>query len=232
MSGHEKFERIEPIGETEGSKKLAPSDMSGAEDPSKAKFEAALEKADPSRVEVRRSIASVENSTIEAKKASLLDLATQATSEGSKVTPTPKSLSEQAGHLQSQLRRPRAVLLESGTLPLDAKTVTTLSGHIEHVERSLREASKIATGVEVGGKVPTEQSPGVRFLSYVTESEKHLSNMVAEIEAMELSKDKLTPAKLLAIQVKLGFVQQELEFFTTVLNKALESTKTIMNVQI
>jgi len=44
--------------------------------------------------------------------------------------------------------------------------------------------------------------------------------------------DKLTAGRLLAVQVKLSFVQQELEFFTNVLNKALESTKTIMNIQV
>jgi hypothetical protein len=37
---------------------------------------------------------------------------------------------------------------------------------------------------------------------------------------------------MLAMQVKVGFVQQEMEFFTGMLNKALESTKTLMNVQV
>jgi hypothetical protein len=37
---------------------------------------------------------------------------------------------------------------------------------------------------------------------------------------------------MLRIQLKVGYITQEVEFFTAVLNKALESTKTIMNVQV
>jgi hypothetical protein len=161
-----------------------------------------------------------------------LDFATKATSEGSKITPTPKTLSDQAANLKNQLQRPRAVLLDASNVSFDAKTTTTLSGHIEHMDRSLRDASKLATGVETGSQIPTDKPPAVRFLSFLTDSDKNLSNLVSEINTMEMSKDKITASKMLALQVKLGFVQQELEFFTTVLNKALESTKTIMNVQI
>ena len=43
---------------------------------------------------------------------------------------------------------------------------------------------------------------------------------------------QITPANMLAIQMKMGYVQQQIELFTSLLNKALESTKTIMNVQV
>jgi hypothetical protein len=43
---------------------------------------------------------------------------------------------------------------------------------------------------------------------------------------------QFTAADMLAMQIKVGYVQQEIEFFTSLLNKALESTKTIMNVQV
>lgn len=232
MPGHEEYKRVEPIGEAEGPSKLAPTDTSETDAPAKAKFDAALEKADTSRVERRVDIASAEATVNETKKQSLLDLATKATSEGTKVTPTTKTLSDQAANLKNQLQRPRAILLDAGNIPIDSKSAATLSNHLEHIDRSLRDATKLATGVEVGTVPQQNKSPAVRFLSYLTESDKQLSNFVSEMQAMELSKDKLTPAKLLACQVKLGFIQQELEFFTTVLNKALESTKTIMNVQI
>jgi len=232
MAEHEHFKRVEPIGEAQGSKVVGPADTSDMDGPSKAKFDAALERADTSKIERRQDIASTENVSLEAKKASLLDLATKATSEGSKITPTPKTLSDQAADLRSQLQRPRAVLLDAGNVPFDAKTTTTLSGHIEHMDRALRDATKLATGVETGTQISPEKPPAIRFLSYLTESDKHLSNLVTEINAMEASRSKLTPAKMLALQIKLGFVQQELEFFTSVLNKGLEATKTIMNVQI
>jgi len=44
--------------------------------------------------------------------------------------------------------------------------------------------------------------------------------------------NQLSPATMLLIQIKVGYIQQEIELFTSMLNKALESTKTIMNVQV
>jgi hypothetical protein len=49
---------------------------------------------------------------------------------------------------------------------------------------------------------------------------------------MHLNNKEITPANMLRIQMKVSYMQQEIEFFTAVLNKALESTKTIMNVQV
>ena len=227
------YKRVEPIGEAEGPTKLKLSDTTESDASAKAKFEAAVEKADTSKVERRVDIAS-EPAVNETKKQSLLDLATKATNVPQKVAPTPKMLSDQATSLKNQIARPRAVLLEAADAPLDGQSIATLSSHLEHINRSLRDVTKLTTGVDVetAPSITAEKSPAIRFLSYLTESDKQLSNLVTEIDAMQNSKTQLTPAKLLAVQIKLGFVQQELEFFTTVLNKALESTKTIMNVQI
>ena len=96
----------------------------------------------------------------------------------------------------------------------------------------------MTTGVEVGSSLVSgataagEKSPAVRFLSFLTESDRKLGHFVDELNSLQLGGQKLTPDKLFAVQVKLSFIQTEVEFFTATLNKALESTKTLMNVQI
>jgi len=167
-----------------------------------------------------------------------MDIATQASPTPSKVTPTPKQLESQAADLRRQMNRPRAVLIDTvenqpAVLSnLNPNDVNTLSGHIEHVDRELQDVSQLTTGVEVGSSIPKEKSPGVRFLNFLTESDKKLGTIVDEISNLQKSPNRLTPSTLLAVQVKLGFIQTEMEFFTATLNKALESTKTLMNVQI
>lgn len=232
MTDHGKFEKIEPIGESEPKRKLQFEPDTDIEGPAKLKFSEAVSKADTSNVQPRTDIALADPSTVEQKKQSLMDLSLAKATDAQKGTPTVKSIADQATDIKAQIERPRAVLLANENLPIDPKWTTSLTSHIEHVDRGLRDASKIVTGVEVGSGVAPEKPPMMKFLSYLSEGDKRLSATVDEINALSSKEGRLSPEKLLAVQVKLGFVQQELEFFSAVLNKALESTKTVMNVQI
>jgi hypothetical protein len=49
---------------------------------------------------------------------------------------------------------------------------------------------------------------------------------------MHLNGKEISPANMLRIQMKVGYIQQEVEFFTAVLNQALQATKTVFNVQV
>lgn len=226
-------ERVEPISGSEPKKGV----QMEAEDagPSKVKFDEAVRNADPSKVERRDIPAGVEPATSEAvKRQSLIQLASApGPSEPPKVTPTPKDLEGQAADLRRQLERPRAVLLDSSTTTvLSPADVAKLSGHLEHVDQGLRDVSRLTKGVEIGSALTEEKPVAVRFLKFLTESDRRLGGFVDEIKGINTGERRLTPEVLLAVQVKFGFIQNELEFFTTTLNKALESTKTIMNVQI
>jgi hypothetical protein len=238
MPSHEDFKRIEPISGSEPTKVQFSTEATEGEGPSKVKFDDAVARADPSKVERRDIAAAQEPAIAEAKKPSLMEIATRVTVEPAKVTPTPKTLADQAADLRRQMERPRAVLMdEIQSRPavvenLKPSDIDSLSGHIEHVDRGLRDVSQLTTGVEIGSLVPKEKSPAVKFLSFLTESDKKLGNFVDELKGLKMGQQRLTPETLFAIQVKLGFIQTELEFFTATLNKALESTKTLMNVQI
>jgi hypothetical protein len=235
---HEEFKKVEAISGSEPKKVQLSSEVPEGEGPSKVKFDEAVSRADISKVERRDIAAAQEPVVAEAKKPSLMDVATQVTSEPTKVTPTPKQLASQAADLRRQMERPRAVLLDANeTMPavvgnLNPNDVNLLSGHLEHMDRALRDVTQLTTGVETGTMIPKEKSPAVRFLTLLTESDKKLGGIVDEINNLQTSQQRLTPSNLFAIQIKLGFVQTEMEFFTATLNKALESTKTLMNVQI
>jgi hypothetical protein len=233
------YEKIEPVSGAEGSRLRAT-----ASDPQdalrKADFESAIEKADVPKVE-RREVAAVspppvEVQTTQPAKESLMELAKKTTQEVPKVAPTPSDLSTQAARLHQRLQTVEAGLtrIQNVEVQLPDATVKKLSTHIEHIDQGLRDVTKLTKGVEVGAiqAIGKDKPPLVRFLSYLTESDKKLNTFFDELGGLKIGEQKLTPDVLMAIQIKMGFISQELDFFTSMLNKALESTKTVMNVQI
>lgn len=108
-----------------------------------------------------------------------------------------------------------------------------LKNRLSHIDDTLKIALSKA-GLEY---TPPVQAAGVtnpieKFLGYLTHGQhqlEHLGQAIAQVQSKGM---EVTPADMLAIQVKVNQIQQELEFFTNILNKALESTKTLMNVQV
>ena len=237
------YKKVEPISGSEPRKvEIGQTAGGGDEGPSKVKFDEAVSRADPSKVQRREVSTPPEALVKETTKPSLMEVATKVTQQTTQVTPTPKSLAGQSSDLRRQIQRPRAVLIaEMEQNPTVVQNigvyaqneVAQATGHMEHIDRGLRDISAMTSSVEVGSSIPSgEKSPAVRFLSFLTESDKKLGNFVDEINSLKLGEKRLSPETLFAIQIKLGFVQTELEFFTATLNKALESTKTLMNIQI
>lgn len=108
-----------------------------------------------------------------------------------------------------------------------------LNNKLTHINENLRIALSAAGVENVPPPSPvSSNNPIERFLGFLTDGQVQLTNLAKEVDMMHKNKDNVNPAAILAVQIKVGFVQQELEFFSSVLNKALESTKTIMNVQV
>lgn len=108
-----------------------------------------------------------------------------------------------------------------------------LKNKLTHINENLRIALSAAGVESVPPPTQTASSnPIDRFLGFLTDGQSQLNSIAKEVETMHLNKNNLNAASMLAVQIKVGFIQQELEFFSSVLNKALESTKTIMNVQV
>ena len=75
--------------------------------------------------------------------------------------------------------------------------------------------------------------PFSMFFGFITNGEKQLYGLEKELSAF--GKDNgahFTPADMLRVQLKLSHVSQQLELFTSMLNKGLESSKTVLNTQI
>lgn len=148
-----------------------------------------------------------------------------------KVEPT--QLVAQADEVINQIESIKKKLA-TPNLEIKPNTQTLLQNKLSHIDENLRVALSKA-GVEYTPAPHAENklvNPIDRFLGFLTHGQEQLKSLSGEVELMHLNNKEITPANMLRIQMKVGYVQQEIEFFTAVLNKALESTKTIMNVQV
>lgn len=123
--------------------------------------------------------------------------------------------------------------LATPNLEVKPSVQNLLKRKLTHIDDNLKVALDRA-GIEY--KDITKQdlqgisNPIERFLGMLADGQGKLDRVTSEISAMDPK--SIQPTDLLTMQVKLNFVQQELEFFTNLLNKSLESTKTMMNVQV
>lgn len=145
---------------------------------------------------------------------------------------SPQDLVAQSQEVIAQIQEIKDKLA-SPHLELKDSVQHLLRNKLSHIDESLKIALTKA-GVEYKIPEPTTHSnnPIERFLGFLTDGQNQLVHLSDELKTMHLRNGEISPASMLAVQIKVGYVQQELEFFTGMLNKALESTKTIMNVQV
>lgn len=145
----------------------------------------------------------------------------------------PKNLVAQADEVVKQIDTIKTKLASS-ELQLKPATQTLLQNKLSHIDENLRVAMSKA-GLEYNPTAHLENktvNPIERFLGFLTNGQAQLASLGEEINQMHLNNKEISPANMLRIQMKVGYISQEIEFFTAVLNKALDSTKTLMNVQV
>lgn len=176
-----------------------------------------------------RSIQTVEGSTT----SSLMDEVRNLNTKVDGISKaSPKELIDQAKDVIAQIDGVKEKLA-SPNLELKSSVQNLLKSKLTHIDESLKVAMNRA-GIEYTPEMTTSKSlsnPIEQFMGYLTHGQYQLNRLANDVQFMSSSKN-FTPADMLAIQIKVGFVQNELEFFSNLLNKALESTKTIMNVQV
>lgn len=98
---------------------------------------------------------------------------------------------------------------------------------------SLIRSAATKLGVKVGAPPAalSRQNPIARFLSMVNDSQVQLQAAQAQLQAVD-KKGHVNPGQLLLIQIKLSKAQQELEYSSVLLSKAVEDVKTLFNIQI
>lgn len=147
---------------------------------------------------------------------------------------SPKDLIAKAEEVIRQIESVKETLA-TPNLELKGSVQTLLKNKLSHIDENLKVALN-RTGVEYVPEAINPQnnlvSPIERFIGFLTHGQNQLQQLAQNVEMMHLNQKDINPATMLAIQIKVGYVQQEIELFTNMLNKSLESIKTIMNVQI
>lgn len=99
-----------------------------------------------------------------------------------------------------------------------------------------------AANTKMGAKAPEEQAAPLgggagggimgKFLNYIGDGQANLAAAQQQLMNLKGKGDALKPADFLAIQVKLAHAQQEIEYASIMLSKAVDDFKTLMNIQL
>lgn len=178
---------------------------------------------------------SIEIRSSEGEKGSLMDQVRELNSKVESVSKaSPDVLVAQTQDVIKKIEDVKTQLA-SPDLQLKDSVQNLLKNKLSHIDDSLKVVMNRA-GLEYTPQAAGTQSglitPIDRFLGFLTHGQYQLQKLASDVQMMHLNKEEISPASMLAIQIKVGYIQQEIEFFANMLNKALESTKTIMNVQI
>lgn len=229
---YEKIEEIKKIEKNAKAAENSPEIETGAErmPPNKEKFDSLVNKVD---IVDKAEALPPENRRVDTKRVSLMDEVRsldRSVSEVHKITPD--KLVAQAQDLVAKMEEVKGKL-NTPDLEIKGSVQNLLRNKLSHIDENLKIALQKA-GVEYKApqKVEAPKNPIDRFLGFLTDGQHQLNTLANDVNLMHLNKKEIAPASMLAIQIKVGFIQQELEFFAALLNKTLESTKTIMNVQV
>lgn len=145
---------------------------------------------------------------------------------------TPESIKAQAQSVIGQIESLKSQLANPSQ-EFRSSLSSVLKNKLSHIDDNLRIAlSKAGVEYATPPQLQGTTNPLERFIGYLTHGQYQLENLSQTIDNLNLKDGQVSQAKMLSLQMRLGFVQQEIEFFTSVLNNALQSVKTIMNVQV
>lgn len=190
------------------------------------------EKFDSLMVDKTREIAPIEANTMDNSRVGLIDEMNKLNNKVDNLkTASPEQFLAQAQDVTGQMEKLKAKL-STTTSPINGASEDVLKNKLTHIDENIKVALDRA-GVEYSPNAKVDgQNPIERFLSLLTDGQARLESIATDVQTMSLNKQEITPAAMLAMQIKVGFIQQEIELFTSLLSKAVESTKTIMNVQV
>ena len=135
--------------------------------------------------------------------------------------------------MQSRLNEAKG-LISSPNAALTPATEALLSRKLGHINDGLKSALSSVGADFVAKDAPQGLTgPLQKFLGLLTHGQDQLANLGKELSAMEaVGSREISPSKMLGLQIKVGFIQQEIELFTAMLTKTVDSLKTLMNTQI
>lgn len=220
-------QKIEKV--TAVDKKTQTEALEGIQDSQRAdNFQTALNKAN-SAVAVQEPVPVPP--TAQTEKVSPLTLASQV--YGQKVAPptSPDKLNNAIQHVTGQINQIQESLTQPGA-QIPSGYQDLLESHLQHADDALQVALQKA-GLETNSSEPSTGMASAleKFLTLLTRSQGRINSLAGEVQHLA-HKPQFNAADFLGIQLKVHFVSQEMELFANLLNKGLESTKTLLNVQV
>lgn len=146
--------------------------------------------------------------------------------------PTLASIQDQAkvasatmGDINTQLNTPKLKLKQSTKYLLKNK-LSSAKGHIQSA------ANKVGAPIVEEEEQQGKGGPLQKFVNLVTSGQRQLDstqNMLAQIAAKG---EQMSPSDMLLVQIKMNKAQQELEYSSLLLGKAIDDLKMMMNIQL
>lgn len=143
------------------------------------------------------------------------------------------SFDSQVRALQDQIARDQEGLTKYGD-QIKPSYYPVLRNHLTHIDDHIKIAlSKV--GIEGKGiaEEPGQKKlhPVKQFISYLTHNHQQLEALSSTVASLEHG-GQFSAQQMLALQYKMHTIQQQVELFSALLNKVIESIKTVMNVQV
>lgn len=94
-----------------------------------------------------------------------------------------------------------------------------------------------AAGSKLGvDPTPSNVKPGTsgitRFIAMVNDGQDQLAEVQKQLAEMSARGGEINPGEMMAVQVKMGLAQQEIEYTSTLLGKTIQSITQLMNTQL
>jgi len=146
--------------------------------------------------------------------------------------PTAESIQNQMNTVAGSLGDIKNHLHTKG-LKLKQSQKYLLRNKLSSANEHIRQAAK-KVGVETGPPpdLSGKKSPIAKFLTLVADGQHQLNSAASQIKNLDTSGKKLNAGELLLVQVKLQKAQQELDYSSVLLGKAVDVVKQLFNIQI
>ncbi|NGX57948.1 MAG: hypothetical protein K940chlam3_00849 [Chlamydiae bacterium] len=222
-----KIERVAPLDEKEGRIDKMETKITERTQPVEGKFETIMDKKLPEQDAALKTAAS--------ERPNVEDIAREQGKVSNERAVTNDDLVARTTETSQRIEQIKSEL-ETPNLEIKKPVNRLMRNKLTHIDDSLRIAlSKAGTEPVAAPKVAGKEAvpnAATKFFDHLTHAQYQLDHLGSYLQAMVDTDKDLSPANMLAIQVKVNHIQQELEFFTNLLNKSLESTKALMNVQV
>ena len=129
------------------------------------------------------------------------------------------------GDIANQLNTPKLKLKQSTKYPLKNK-LSSAKGQIQSASTKLGAPLVDEPDQKAGG------GPLQKYLSMITGGQRQLDAAQAHLQQISDGGDQMNPADMLLVQIKLNKAQQQLEYSSMLLSKAVDDMKMLINIQL